>query len=443
MDKAAPNLHMKKSLGLFDIVCIIVGMIIGSGIFGVPTLVAQQIGSSYLILLAWFLGGVLSLVGAMCYAELATAYPHAGGDYWYLNRAYGRWCGFLFAWTQLIVIRTGNTATMAYVFSEYATKLYAFPESRFLYAIAAVIILTGIHCVGVREGKLTQNLLTTAKVIGLTGVVMVALFVKSTSSQPGPLPVTTFGSFFLAMIFIQFTYGGWQESAYVASEVRNPSRNLLLSLFLGSLFVTVIYVTLNAMLLWVAGPVGVAGSETIFADILSLVLGNWGSRLVSVLVMISTLGSLSAILFTSARINFALGSDHSLFSFMSRYNERTGSPVTALLIQGGISLIMICSGGMQTMIEYTAAASWVFFILTGVSLFVLRYKDRDIDRPYRVHFYPLLPLLFIASSGMLLYSSLVYAGWGSVIGFVLVLAGLPVYWVAQKYNRRPATPDAA
>lgn len=430
--------NLKKSLGLFDSVCIIVGMIIGSGIFGVPTLVAQQVGSVPLILLAWFLGGVLSLVGAMCYAELATAYPKAGGDYWYLNHAYGGWSGFLFAWTQLIVIRTGNTATIAYVFAEYAANLYSFPGAVLTYALGSVVLLTGIHCLGVREGKWTQNLLTTAKVLGIAGVALVALLANQTEYKPMEGYESTFGSFFLAMIFIQFTYGGWQESAYVASEVRDPSKNLVLSLALGSLTVTLIYVGVNAMLLYVAGPGGVAGSETVFADIMGLAWGETGSRLVTALVMISTLGTIGVILFSSARINYALGEEHPVFSFMSKVNPRTGSPVTALLVQGGISAVMICAGGMQTMIEYTAAASWVFFIMTGCALFVLRRKHPDIERPYKVHFYPVLPIVFIVSSAMLLYSSLTYAGWGSLIGFLLVFAGLPVYWVSRRMRQAPA-----
>ncbi len=427
---------MKSTLSLFDVVCIIVGVIVGSGIFQTPPMIAGWVGTPVMILFVWFLGGFLSLVGALCYAELATTYPREGGDYWYLNRAYGGWAGFLFAWAKLLVIRTGSIASISYILANYATELYAFPHSTLIYALSAVILLTLVNCLGIREGKYTQDILTVAKIIGLIGIFIVAIFVRSPNPQPMQDFELTAGGFFLALIFVQFTYGGWNECAYVAAEVRNPKKNILRSLVLGTVLVTVIYLLLNAAFIYALGVEKLANSEAVAADVFSLWLGPLGARLVSALVVISTLGAVNGYILTGARISYALGSEHKIFSFMGYWNERHGTPIVALITQGVIVSILVCSGRFEVLIKYTTPAHWFFFLMTGVSLFILRYKDKDIERPYRVFLYPITPIIFILSCAMLFYSGLNYAGTTALIGFVIVLAGLPVYyfsnWLAKK-----------
>lgn len=418
---------------MFDVASLIVGVIIGSGIFVLPSMVAGNAQTGEWILLAWLFGGALSFIGALCYAELATTYPHMGGDYWYLRFAYGRWAGFLLAWSKLWVIETGAIAVLANVFGIYATQLYAFPYSTAVYAAGAAIGCTIINCLGVTLSKTAQNLLTSAKVLGLIGVFLVALLVEN----PTPAtPVEGLGSFRMALIFVLFAYGGWNECANIAAEVRDLKRNILRSLLLGLSVVTGVYLLLNASFLHALGPGGLAKSEAVAADVMSLWLGPTGARVVSALIVISTLGAVNGYIFTGARIYYALGTDHALFSLLGRWNPRFDVPINALLAECVIVCLLIFSGRFEDLVMYTTPAFWLFFTLTGISLFVLRYKDPDRERPYRVHFYPITPLLFIATCAMMFHSGLAYAGRYAFAGFLIVLAGLPFYFLSEWMGRK-------
>ena len=425
-----------RTLGLYDVVCIIVGIIIGSAIYQTPRSIAGMLSSEWAILSVWFLGGFLSFLGALCYAELASAYPKEGGDYFFLTHAYGSWAGFLYAWGRLWVIHTGNIALMAYIAANYATELLPFPNSQKIYALLAVLIFTFINCLGVRGGKWTQNLLTTTKVLGLFGVVAVGVLMKSPSPQPAPVGNITLGAFFMALIFVQFTYGGWSDGAFVASEVKKPQKNILRSLMVGIVLVTVVYLSINLVILRVLGTGGAAGAKAVVAEMVARVVGPVGAKLVSLLVVISALGSVNGMIFTGARIFHAFGTDHTLFRFMGGRHRQMGSPLTALLGQGIISGILVIYGGFESLIIYTTAAHWLFLMMVGVALFVFRRREPQIERPYRVHLYPLTPILYIASCGMFLYSSLMYANsvapYGALIGFLIVLSGLPFYWLSRR-----------
>ncbi|HPA47452.1 MAG TPA: amino acid permease, partial [bacterium] len=256
-----------RVLGLFDSICIIVGIIVGTGIFMTPMAIAGMIPSVPLILLAWILGGALCVAGGFCYAELAATYPKAGGEYVYFCRAFGPWAGFLFSWSKMLVIRTGSIAAMAYAFGTYAEQVFSLgAHSIPLYAGFAILLLTGLNILGVRVGSLGQNILTVAKVGGVLGVLIVALM------QPSSPPVmevgggsTTLSNFMIAMILILWTYGGWNETAYVAAEVRNPEKNLPRSILYGTMFVIVLYTAINGAFLWTLGITGVAGSKAVAA----------------------------------------------------------------------------------------------------------------------------------------------------------------------------------
>ncbi len=383
-------------------------------------------------------GGALALVGSLCYAELATTYPRAGGDYWYLNRAYGSWAGFLFAWSKLLVIQTGSIAAIAYVAAAYASELYAFPHSQLVYALVAVIGCTIINCLGIREGKTTQNILTSAKVLGLVGITAVALFWRSPETNAEPLVREIgIGTFFIALIFVEFTYGGWNECAYIAAEVRSREKNILRSLVIGIFAVTLIYVAINAAFLWTLGAKGLSESEAAASDVLSLWFGPVGARLVSALVVVSALGAVNGYILTTARIGYALGTQHAPFAMMGKWNERLSTPTYALIAQGIVICILICSGKFEDLVMYTTPAHWTFCLMTAVALILLRYKDRDVDRPYRVHLYPIVPLIFIIYCAGMVYSGLNYAGRSSVVGFLIVFAGIPVYFLSNAFSKRP------
>jgi amino acid transporter len=406
----------KRQLTLLDSTCIIVGIIIGSGIFQTSPMIASCTASPLWLIGLWTLGGALSLIGALCYAELATAYPHNGGDYVYLTRAFGRPTGFLFAWAQLWIVRPGSVGLLAYVFARYANQLYSLGDGTrplMIYATAAVLILTGINLLGVRGGKWTQNVLTAIKVLGLAAIVVVGLLF---SSPPPPPPPAAPGApdYRLAMILILFTYGGWNEMAYVSAEVRDPRRNILRSLVLGTLAVTLIYVVMNLAFIHALGYRGTADSQAVAADVLRLGLGDWGGRIISLLICISALGAINGMIFTGARITYAMGSEHRFYSWLGRWNPRLDAPLWSLVLQALITVALVVgfgrkSGGFQSLVNFTTPVFWIFFLLVGISLFVLRFREPATPRPYCVPGYPLVPGLFCLSSLFMLYASITWA----------------------------------
>jgi len=430
----------KKELSLYDSTCIIVGIIIGAGIYQMAPAIAAGAYCWWGVFAIWIVGGLLSLFGALGYAELATAYPREGGDYVYLSRAYGSWAGFLFGWGQLSIIRPGDIAVMAFAFATYIRTIYdplaAHPEySLRAYAAIAVVILTIINIIGVKEGKWTQNLLTTVKALGLLAIVGVAAFAprgtpSASAETVEALPLS------LALIFVLFTYGGWNEMAYVAAEVKNPNRNIVRALVLGAVVVTVLYLLINGAFLHTLGYAGLANSEAVATDSVSTVFPEIGGRLVSTLVCISALGAVSGLIFTGARISYAMGAEHRAFRFVGKWNERKGTPVRALLLQGAIAvgLIAILGSFVDTLL-YTAAPVYTFYLATNLSVIVLRAKEPSVERPYRVTGYPFTTLIFCAVCAFLIYSAVSYA-WNEktkslclLLG--VLLAGMIIYCITD------------
>lgn len=420
----------KPVLAVTDAVALIVGIVIGAGVFETPALIAANSSSGEAMLLAWLVGGGVSLVGALCFAELTTAFPHPGGNYHYLMRAFGRTPAFLFAWARMTVVQTGSIGLLAFVFGDYAAQLLPVGEySSSLYAALAIVVLTGLNIVGVRASKRTQNLLTTAKVLGLLLIVIAGL----TSTAP-VVPVSsgpTQTAWGLVMIFVLLTYGGWNEAAYISAELREVGHNMVPALLWSIGIITGIYLLVNLAYLEGLGLAQTAGSEAVAADLMRRSFGEPGARFVSLLIAVSTLGSTNATIFTGARTNYALGQDFAPFALLGRWREQTGTPVNALLVQAGIALGLVLLGtltrkGFETMVDYTAPVFWFFFLLTGVSLLVLRWREPDVPRPFRVPWYPLLPGLFIATCAYLLYSSLAYTGVGALVGVGVLAAGVPL-----------------
>lgn len=427
----------KPVLAVTDAVALIVGIVIGAGVFETPALIAANSSSGEAMLLAWLVGGGVSLVGALCFAELTTAFPHPGGNYHYLMRAFGRTPAFLFAWARMTVVQTGSIGLLAFVFGDYATQLLPVGEySSSLYAALAIVVLTGLNIVGVRASKRTQNLLTTAKVLGLLLIVIAGLTSTAPVAQAASGPTQT--AWGLVMIFVLLTYGGWNEAAYISAELREVGRNMVPALLWSIGIITGIYLLVNLAYLEGLGLAQTAGSEAVAADLMRRSFGEPGARFVSLLIAVSTLGSTNATIFTGARTNYALGQDFAPFALLGRWREQTGTPVNALLVQAGIALGLVLLGtltrkGFETMVDYTAPVFWFFFLLTGVSLLVLRWREPDVPRPFRVPWYPLLPILFIATCTYLLYSSLAYTGIGALVGVGVLAAGVPLLlWTGRR-----------
>lgn len=420
-----------KTLSVRDVIAIVVGIVVGVGIFKTPSVVAANAGSPAALLLLWIAGGLISLNGALCYAELATAYPHPGGDYHYIGRAFGKKVAFLFGWARMTVIQTGSIAMLAFIFGDYFSGLLPLgaAASPFL-AAAAVVVLTAINLLGMREGKTTQALLTTAKLVGLLAVVLPGVFGSSLPPTTSPVTVPPNASLGLAMIFVLLTYGGWNEAAYVSAELKDVRRGMVPSLVWSLAIITGVYLLSNIAFLNILGLSRMSGSELVAADLAARFFGPNGARFLSLVICVSALGAINGSIVTGARTNVALGQDHPVFRAMSRWRESANTPAYALVVQGAISLALVLLGaltrqGFVAMVDYTAPVFWGFFFLGALSLIVLRSREPAVPRPFPVPLYPFTPLLFCATCLYMLHASIAYTGKGSLVGLVVLLAGVP------------------
>jgi amino acid transporter len=431
----------RPALGTVDVMALVVGIVVGAGIFRAPSVVAANAGSGSVALLAWFLGGLISLVGALCYAELATTYPHTGGEYHYLRRAFGRNLSFLFAWARLTVIPTGSIALLAFVVGDYASQLVPLgAESSAIYAAATVVGLTALNVAGLKPGTWTQNVLTIAEVLGLALVVVVGLALvtpaggAATTSGDGATDGAAWG---LIMVFVLLTYGGWNEAAYISAEVRGGRRKVAWALIASLAIVTALYVLVNLAYLRGLGVDAMGRSEAVAADLMRVVGGGPGAQFISLVVAVGALTSANATIIFGARTSYTLGRDYPLFAPLGVWRRRSGGPVNALVVQGAISLALVGLGaatrkGFETMVEYTAPVFWFFFLMTGVSLFILRAREPEVERPFGVPLFPITPILFCATCAYLLYSSVAYTGVGALIGVIVLGVGVLPLWLAGR-----------
>ncbi len=406
---------------------ITVGIVVGAGIFRTPSLVAGAASSEAMVLAAWAAGGVISLIGALCYAELASAYPNAGGDYHFLNRAFGRRLAFLYAWARLSVIQTGSLALLAFVFGDYVSQILSLgPHSSAIYAALVVVVVTGVNWIGVHAGTRAQNWLTVVEVLGLGAVIIAGLFLAPAAPVgPAPSDSTAIG---LILVFVLLTYGGWNEAVYVSAELKDAPRRMAPVLVASLLLIAVLYILANAAYLRALGMAGVAASDAVAADVARLAFGAGGAVFISLLIAFSALTSANATAFTGARTAYALGRDNPAFGYLGRWNEKAGTPGNALLVQGAGALALVFIGafaldGFRSVVDYTAPVFWAFFLMVGLSLFVLRRKDPDTPRPFRVPLYPILPAIFCVTNAYLLYSSLAYTGKNAWVGVAVVAVG--------------------
>jgi APA family basic amino acid/polyamine antiporter len=429
-----------ETLSVIDATAIVVGVVVGVGIFKTPSIVAASAASEGMLILFWLTGGGISLIGALCYAELASTYPHAGGDYYYLQRAFGSTPAFLFAWARMAVIQTGSIAMAAFIIGDYASEVLRLGHySSSLYAAFTIICLTVVNVAGIRQGKWTQRVLTAGIILGLLIISTAGLFAagphttaQAASVLPGEAALGT------AMIFILLTFGGWNEAAFLSAEVRFATRNMVKVLLLSIGAVIIIYVLVNLALVKSLGLSGMAGSAAVMTDLSRKVFGGQGARLISLLILLAALSTMNGVIITGARTNYALGRDYSLLGFLGRWQGERHTPVNALILQGGIALALVFMGtgsrdGFVMMVEYTAPVFWFFILTVGIAIFVLRYKNPDLPRPFSVPLYPFVPLLFSLVCAYMLYSGLMYTGSGSLVGVGVLLAGIPVLaWQKKK-----------
>ena len=458
---------VRQRLNFWDAVSIIVGIVVGTAIFRSPTIVFQNVAGPWQAMGVWLLGGILCLFGALCYAELTTTYPRNGGDYEYLGRAYGPWLGFLFGWAQLTAILTASIGAMAYAFADYGAKLWELsPTGIALLAAGAVLSISVMNLLGIVCGKIVQNFLSVAKIAGLLAVAFAGLFwgnVETFQSADAPSELMGPG-LGLALVFVLYAYGGWNDAAFVAAEVRNRKRNLPWALILGIAGITLVYLAVNGAYLAVLGFEGARATYTPAATAMEQVAGPWGAKAISVLVMISALGAINGMILTGSRVYSTLGEDHCVFAWLAKGTKKTASPIAALIVQAIIALLMILAvgtetgraaidnglgsmavaslpwdrfgGGFDTLVSLTAPIFWTFFLLTGYSVFLLRIKDPDRERPFSIPLYPWPPIIFCGTCHYMLLSSATWAGRLALLGALPVLIGLPLYWISKRLDGR-------
>ncbi len=434
------------ALELREAVLLIVGVVLGAGIFKAPSIVAEATGDTAWMFGAWILGGAISLAGALCYAELATAYPHPGGEYNFLKRAYGRRVGFLFGWARFSVIITSSIALLAFVFGDYMQhvlplRLGPVPGSA-VWALACVGVLWLVNDGGLKPGARAQAWMTLAEVAGLLLIVVAALWLVAGGVPPATVPAAPaaggggasapgLAAFGLAMVFVLLTYGGWNEAGYISSELKGGSRNMVRTLVISLLVITVLYLLVTWAYWRGLGIGGMAKSQAIAADLLEVAFGSAGATLISIMVAVASVTSINATMILGARCHYAVSCDWPALDRVASWDAAGSTPRTAMRLQNLAALLLIGLGawagaGFTAVVEFSAPVFWFFFLLSGLSLFVLRVREPEVPRPFRVPLYPVVPALFCASCAYMLWSSLSYVSSEKVAGINAAWIGVGV-----------------
>lgn len=433
----------KPVLRLIDAMVLIIGIVIGAGIFRTPSVVASNTPNEFWFLGIWVLGGIISLIGALCYSELSSTFPNTGGDYHFLKLAFGKRFSFLFAWSRITITQTGSIAILAYIAGDYLSQLLPLGTfSSTNYALLIVLALTMINIIGIQFGTGIQKILMSLQFIGIAIIIIAGFFIEPSTtiianSEPLMAGIPSTATISLALIFVLLSFGGWNEAAYISSELKTGSKNMAFVLIGSILVITLIYLLINMAFINALGLEGIASSEAVGIDMMRVTLGENGVLLIGILVTLSALTSLNSTIFTGARSNYAMGKDFVALSFLGKWNGEKSAPVNSLIVQGVIAVALVIFGaftrnGFESMVDFTAPVFWFFFLCTGVSLIVLRKKRPDTPRPFKVPLYPVTPILFIAFSAYMLYSSLSFTGVGSLVGVGILLIGLVISFVLKK-----------
>ncbi|HEV2671342.1 MAG TPA: amino acid permease [Gemmatimonadales bacterium] len=431
----APSTDLKRELGLFDATMINVGTMIASAIFIVPATVAAAAPGSLTMTLVWVVGGIASLLGALSIAELAAAYPEAGGQYAYLREAYGQVWGFLYGWSNFAVINTASIAAIAVGFARYIGFFTPLSEAAIrIIAIASIAALTWLNCRGVRLGATTQNVLTTLKMGALAALIVTSFVLPGASAANlhplwyGAPPGQWFGSFGVAMVAVLWAYDGWIETTYVGSEIIDPGRNLPRSIILSTVIVIALYVLASLAYVFVLSPAGMMQSDLVASDTAKVTMGAGGAAFVVVAILISTIGANNGIVLTAARIPYAMARGGLFFRSQGFVHPLYGTPVVALIWQGVIAAALTAWGTYDQLTTYVVFAQFLFYALSAGAVIRLRSTAPQVARPYRTWGYPVTPVVFIAFAAWLVINTIVKLPKDSAIGAGLILLGLPGYF---------------
>jgi APA family basic amino acid/polyamine antiporter len=473
----SPSAGFKKSLKLFDSTAIVVGSMIGSGIFIVSCDVARSVGSPGWLMVTWIVTGILTLFAALSYGELAGMMPKAGGQYVYLREAYNPMFGFLYGWTLFLVIQTGTIAAVAMAFAKYSGVLipwisednvfldlgFTNISSVHLIAIFSIALLTWMNTRGIKTGKWIQNFFTSTKVIGLAGLIIVGFIVAGTTgaweinstvfwdsqtiSEKQILPISGFPLVLMigtAMVGTLFTSDAWNNVTFTGGEIVNPKRNIPMSLFLGTLIVTVIYLLANLVYLYLlplrGTPEGItvaergiqyATNQRLGSAALETIFGAGGAIIMAVFIMISTFGCNNGIILSGARVYYSMADDGLFFKQAGKLNKR-GVPGVALVVQTVWASLLCLSGSYGQLLDYVVFAVLIFYVMTIIGVFILRVKRPDAERPYKAFGYPVIPAIYILCATFIMVDLLIYKQDYTWPGLIIVLTGIPVYFLWKR-----------
>jgi len=439
-----PSPGLLRQVGLFDATMLVMGGIVGAGIFINPYVVAQQVHTPMLILGVWLAGGVIAMLGAFVYAELAARRPAVGGQYAYLREAFHPVVGFLYGWVLLLVIQTGGMAAVTVTFARYLLELtgWRFPER--LVVVLTLAVLTLVNCLGVKLGSRMQSVLMVLKIAAIAGLIAAGLFLvrsphplwHSVLDRPPSLDLLT--AIGAAMVPVLFAFGGWQTSNFVAEEVREPRRNLSRALVLGVAGVIALYLGVNFVCVRTLGPQALADTRAPATAVMRATLGGTGARLIALGIAVSTLGFLSQSVLTAPRVYFAMARDQLFFRGVATLTRRTHVPAVAIVLQSMWTVVVALSGRYEQILNYVVSMDFLFFGLTGASLFVFRSREaRGVEKSgpgYRAPGHPYTTALFVLASWLVVINTIYKYPRNSLLGMLILLLGLPVYarWASRQ-----------
>lgn len=432
-----------RRLTLFDATMIVVSGIIGSGIFINPAVVARAVETPALMLGVWLAGGFIALLGALVFAELSTVLPKVGGQYAFFREAFHPLAAFLHGWALLWIVQTGATAAVAVAFAQYLAKLVGLDAGRVPILACTVLVLVSVfHCLGIKPGSMLLNVITLTKTVAIAVLIAGAFTVPDaagiTLSPVAPPDLAGLGllsAFFAGLIPAMFAYGGWQNLNYVAEEVREPERNLPRAILWGVGIVITVYLGANIAYVHVLGAPALAATTTPAADLAARIAGDWGSRLMSLLIVVSTFGFLNLSILAAPRVYYAMAADGLFFKQLARLSPRFQVPTAAIALQGGLAAVFALFHAYEKLLAYAVFADWIFFAASGLALIVLRRKRPDAARPFAVPLYPWVPLLFSLAAAGIVVNVFFTEPRNALLGSAIFLAGVPVYALWRRRSR--------
>lgn len=437
----AEKKELAQSITLWDAVMLNAGSMIGSGIYIVPAAIAGYLQGSVWIMAAWIVGGLVSMLGALCLAELGAMMPKAGGIYIYLSRAFSPLWGFLYGWTNFAVIMTGSIAAVAVGFATYLGYFIPFSPSEIkAIAIASIIFLTAINAVGILFGVAVQNFMTLLKIVSLGILIIIPIVLPGGSVEnfkplfSGESPDHLIGAFGLATIAVLWAFDGWIEITYVAGEVRDPQKNLPRALVVSTAMIIGLYVLINLAYLYVLPAYELKTSSLVASDMAKILMGPEGAAFVAASVMISMFGANNGFVLTGARIYYAMAREGRFFEKIGDVHPRFGTPAISIIAQGLWSCGLVFTGTFEQLTTYVVFASWLFYAMACAAVFVLRKKEPETERPYRTWGFPWTPTVFIVFAAFLIGNAIMEDLRSSLIGVGIIVAGLPLYWYWNRHR---------